>query len=61
MDRQLNIIPNKSQSRAGAWATGLPCLSCMGMRHANVRHSGHRQRTALAGGHAEQVEAALET
>ena len=27
---------------------------------ANVRHSGSRQRTALAGGHAEQVEAALQ-
>jgi len=27
---------------------------------ANVRHSDHRQRTALAGGHAEQVEAALQ-
>eukprot|EP00962_Isochrysis_galbana_P054957 scaffold26604_cov116-Isochrysis_galbana.AAC.8 len=28
---------------------------------ANVRHNcGHRQRTALAGGHAEQVEAALQ-
>eukprot|EP00962_Isochrysis_galbana_P032326 scaffold10597_cov124-Isochrysis_galbana.AAC.11 len=27
---------------------------------AYVRHSGSRQRTALAGGHAEQVEAALQ-